>query len=230
MKTLCTYDGISIALKNDEISESCAQYFRDLLYTAKLALRANKTYTIKTKAEKTKAKNEHQLYEGDLSHQILYKIGEISQYNEQSDTCHFDVLTYIRKTQYNNCKNGVKKAYLANVIGFEFIELDKYIAKELNKQELSHSQLLEIKTYLENTFDVCAKKDDSRRGYVSNLISYINYKIRKIELVSELGNLETNPPKDVDADVIIHKIATLRKKITAKDKEIEDALNHTIDL
>lgn len=231
MTTLWARLKIWKAFENGEITEECAQYFDELLDMHRFEFDdSGKGFT----------SQELKSFNGDSTNCILGQIGGILKYDKKIKNYYlgFNVLNYIDKTtseyggirKIKNVTYQDEPAYLANIIGLEFLGLDYYIKQELNKKELCHFQWVEIKKYLENTYQICAEKDDYRKQRVLNLISCINYKIRKIELAAELQNLENNPPEDEDADVIIHKIETLRKKIDLKDKEIEDTLNHTIEL
>lgn len=225
MTTLWARLKIWEAYKTGEITEECAQYFDELLNN-------NKYSKI--------------IHEFCASHQTikLSTVAEFSHFNGTNEMCvlgsvgsvnnQFKVMQYILQTSFENGKRNAyvhegaykttnleNTVYLANILGQDFIGLDAYINEELIKDKLTLSAWKQIKKYLEETYTVCAKRDVGRKDSVLSLIEKIKIKIKTLYLKQELESLETNPPKDIDADVIIHNIATIRTKIANLENEVK---------
>lgn len=215
MTTILAKILIDEAMKNDQITEECAKYFNDLLeanrfHTFSGDVFVNQShYTITTE-------NEFNFFNGTNPQCTLGQIGKVYKTINGTKFEDFNVLKYIKQTSFENGKvegEGTSTAYLANIIGQEFVGLDGYVHRELFKDDLSIEEWLKIKNYLEETYDTCAKRDVGRTNYVKNLIRKIDLKVKKFTLQEELDEIETNPPQYEDADYLIHKIATLRKEI-----------------
>ena len=213
MTTLWARLKIWKAFENGEITEECAQYFDELLNN-------NKYSKI--------------IHEFCASHQTikLNTVAEFSHFNGTNEMCvlgsvgsvnnQFKVMQYILQTSFEmGFTKGDETVYLANILGQDFIGLDAYINEELIKDKLTLSAWKQIKKYLEETYTVCAKRDVGRKDSVLSLIEKIKIKIKTLYLKQELESLETNPPKDIDADVIIHNIATIRTKIANLENEVK---------
>lgn len=224
MTTLWARLKIWKAFENGAITEECAQYFDELLNNNKYSkiihefCASNQTIKLNTVAEFSH-------FNGTNEMCVLGSVGSVDNT--------FKVMQYILQTSFENGKRnayiheGAYKTsnlddtvYLANIIGQEFVGLDGYINEELIKNKLTISAWKQIKKYLENTYEICAKKDVGRKNYVLSLIEKIQIRIKTLYLKEELYSLETNPPKDVDADVIIHNIATIRTKIANLEHDV----------
>lgn len=215
MTTLWARLKIWKAFENGAITEECAQYFDELLNNNKYSkiihefCASNQTIKLNTVAEFSH-------FNGTNEMCVLGSVGSVDNT--------FKVMQYILQTSFEQGFTiGDETVYLANIIGQEFVGLDGYINEELIKNKLTISAWKQIKKYLENTYEICAKKDVGRKNYVLSLIEKIQIRIKTLYLKEELYSLETNPPKDVDADVIIHNIATIRTKIANLENDKVDS-------
>ena len=206
---------VTEAMNNGHITTECAQHFINLIDE-------NRFYSLKGVtsvnglSQEITTINEFKTLNGTNLHCPLGQIGKVIKTYHDKSCEEFNVLKYITQTTFENGKieeNGTSTAYLANIIGQDFIGLDGYVNREFYIDELTTEEWLQIKNYLENTYEICAKRDVGRTTYTKSLIKNIGLKLKKQQLETELEEIEINPPQDEDADYLIHKIATLRKEI-----------------
>lgn len=140
--------------KKGKITEDCAHYFDSILNDAERAL-LEKNPDFKN------------ILNGSNENCVLGQLGAVQYKNENYSSSRFDVLKYMRATTFKDgvIKNGYKEtAYLANIIGQEFVGLDARIITLIieNSHMISKNSLKEIKRYLEGTYEETSKKDVSR--------------------------------------------------------------------
>ena len=150
MTTILAKILIDEAMKNDQITEECAKYFNNLLEENRFHAFSGDVFVNQSHYTIT-TKNEFTFFNGTNPQCTLGQIGKVDKIINGAKFEDFDVLKYIKHTSFKNGKaeeNGSSTAYLANVIGQEFVGLDGYVHREFFKDQLSIEEWLKIKKYL----------------------------------------------------------------------------------
>lgn len=217
MTTLWARMLIFKAWENGQISEAAAHYFDQMIDSNRL--------TTKQLSESVATQEELRNFNGNNTNCVLGKIGEQNMLDKDGNKwSEFSVYRYIQHTSFPNHSKPNKMFYMANLIGEDFVGLDNYIIEELAKNKLSAEQWEKIKSYLENTYEICAQNNVARKSIVKSLVNSILLRIQKLNLQEELSYISSAPDTSEESFLLnnayIKELCEEITKIEAAEQEI----------
>ena len=184
MTTLWARMLIFKAWENGQISEAAAKYFDQMIEHSRFITTRKEILPMKP----VKTQEELVNFNGTDMNCVLGKIGEQNMVNKDGDKwAEFSVDRYIQHTTFPDHSKPNKMFYMANLIGEDFVGLDDYIRDELVKNRLSAEKWEKIKSYLEDTYSICAQNNVARKNIVKALVNSIHLRIQKLNLQDELA-------------------------------------------
>lgn len=222
MTTLWARMLIFKAWENGQVSEAAAQYFDQMLNNHRFEIKQHSVSSTNFVENQVELMN----FNGNDTKCVLGKLGEQKKINKAGGQWkEFSVYRYIQHTSFPNPNNANKMFYMANLIGEDFVGLDNYIIEELAKNKLSAEKWEKIKTYLEDTYEVCAQNNVARKTIVKSLVNSIHLRIQKLNLQEELSYISSAP--DTSEESFILNNAYMKElyeeitKIEAAEQEIQ---------
>ncbi len=157
--------------KRGRITEKCAQYFDSILNDSERTLNLRE-------------KDQSNQLNGMNVNCVLGNLGAVKYKRNNEIQYRFDVLKYINATTF---RDGVpndtysEPAYLANILGEDYLNLDNEILTLIRYSdiEVPKENLVKIVKYLQETYDLSAKKDVSR--FSESLINRISNVLQTLE-------------------------------------------------
>lgn len=163
------------AWQENKITKECAQYFDELIRQHETATTPSAHHPSTVNCITMNGKD---------TYCVLGNIGTINDYSMEKRN--FDVITYIKKTTYENgrrCGGHNKTAFLANVIYEDFSQLPTYISAYIKYGNTTRENLILIKNYLRNTQFIVS---DKQIANYKTLIKDINDKLAEIEVENDI--------------------------------------------